>query len=231
MIGSRVVPWFAVWVLIGVPATAAAQFTVVRQAPPRPSRGAEFGVSGLAGASVSFGRTSADLIRPDGGTQSLFTTSNSQGPEFGVAAHVAGPVRSAFFAELTAAASRATLRTTIEDDFEDAAAATLDEEFFRFSVAGGVGWNIRRSERSAVFVRGAGGWMRELVGSSVLGRNGAVANAGLGVKYWARRPAPGRLRYGLRVEAQVAARWNGVALNTRKIHLAPVVTAGLIIGS
>ncbi len=180
---------------------------------------------------MSFGRASADLTQPDGGTLSLFTADNSQGPELGIAAHLAGPVRSPFFAELGAAVSRATLRTRIDDDFEDAPAVTLEEQFFRFSVEGGLGWNITRSERSAVFVRGTGGWMRELVGSSVLGRNGAVANAGVGVKYWGSRRAAGRLRYGLRVEAHLAARWNGVALNTRKIHLAPVVTAGLIIGS
>jgi hypothetical protein len=226
-----VVSWCAAFLLVLVPVTAAAQFTVVRQASPRPSRGVEFGVSGLAGAPVSFGRRSADLLRPDGGTLSLFTTENRQGPELGIAAHVAGPVRSAFFAEISAALSRATLQTTIDDDFEDAASVTLDEQFFRFSVEGGLGWNITRSEQSAIFVRGTGGWMRELVGSSVLGHNGAVANAGVGMKYWARRPAPGRLRYGLRVEAHLAARWNGVALNTRKVHLAPVVTAGLIIGS
>jgi hypothetical protein len=39
------------------------------------------------------------------------------------------------------------------------------------------------------------------------------------------------VRYGFRVEGHVAARWNGTALDARRIHLAPVVTAGLIIGS
>ena len=231
MSAPRVASWLAAGLLSLAPAAAWAQFTVVRQATPRPSRGVEFGVSALAGTPISFGRRSAELLRPDGGTLPLFTTENRQGTELGLVAHVAGPVRSAIFAELSGAVSRATLETRIEDDFEDAPPVTLDERFFRFSVEGGVGWNITRREQSAVFVRGTAGWKRELVGSSVLGRNGAVANAGVGMKYWGRRRAPGRLRYGLRVEAHLAARWNGVALNTRKIHLAPVFTAGLIIGS
>ena len=145
--------------------------------------------------------------------------------------HIAGPVRSRAFAEVGATISRAAFETTIGDDFEGAAPVTLEERFLRFVVEGGGGYNLHRSDRSAVFIRATGGWMRELVAGSAVAQDGVVANVGVGMKYWGARHQPGRLRYGLRVEGHLAARWNGMALNTKTIHLAPVVTGGLIIGS
>jgi hypothetical protein len=227
---ARAVIALAAFVLLATPATA--QFTVFRQAAPaRPSRGIEFGIGGLFGGPVTFGTASAELQRPDGGALPLFTTSNRQSPELGLSTYIAGPVRSRAFAEVAATISRATFETTIGDDFEGAAPVTLEERFLRFVVEGGGGYNLRRSDRSAVFIRATGGWMRELVAGSAVAQDGVVANVGVGVKYWGARHQAGRLRYGLRVEGHLAARWNGMALNTKTIHVAPVVTGAFIIGS
>jgi hypothetical protein len=218
-------------VLASVPAVADAQLAG-RQAPARrPSRGMEFGVGGLFGPGLPYGNAAAELVRPDGTPLTLFDTENRQGIEYGVTVHLAGPVRSRWFIEVNASASRATFETSVRNDFEGVEDLTISEPFYRFAAESGLGWNVHHGERLSVFLRGTGGWMRELAGEGAFGRNGAVANVGVGVKYWSARRPPGRLRYGLRVEGHLAARWNGIALDTQTIHLAPVVTAGLIIGS
>jgi hypothetical protein len=220
----------AVLALASVPAVAGAQ--PAGQTPARrPSRGIEFGVGALVGPGVPYGEASADLVRSDGNPLTLFDTENRQGFEYGATVHVAGPVRSRWFVEVNASVSRATFETTVRDDFEDVGDLTIAEPFYRFTAESGIGWNMHHSERVSVFLRGTAGWMRELAGEGTFGRNGAVANVGVGVKYWSPRRPPRRLRYGLRVEGHLAARWNGIALDTHTIHLAPVVTAGFIIGS
>jgi hypothetical protein len=192
---------------------------------------AEFGVSGLLGAPVSFGTVTADLQRPDGSPLTLFETDNRQGPEFGVRLHLNARVSRRLAVEVAGGVSRARLETTIRDDFEGESGAVLREPFFRLGVDGGLVWTVAGDERLSWFVRGTGGWMRELIGGRVLGENGAVAQVGAGMKYWGPRRPSGRVRYGFRLEGHVATRWNGTALDAKQIHLAPVVTAGLIIGS
>jgi hypothetical protein len=213
--------------------------SLVHAQTPSPSRGPtvsptpriEFGVSGLAGGPVSFGTAAADLQRPDGTPLVLFDTESRQSPEFGLRLHLGAPVTRRVSVEMAGSVSRAWLETTVRDDLEGAPGVTLSEPFLRLTVEGAVVWTVAGTERLSWFVRGSGGWMRELIGERVLGENAAVAHAGIGMKYWGPRRAPGRARYGFRLEGHVATRWNGTALDGGRIHLAPVVTAGLIIGS
>ena len=215
------------------PAVAAAQgpgpVRVPVTAPMDPR--SEFGVSALVGAPVPFGSATATLARPDGSRLTLFEADSRQGPEFGARLHLGTRLTRRLALEIGGQVSRARLETTIEDDFEDGAGATLDESLLRFGVDGGLLWTLAGGERLSWFVRGSGGWMRELIGERVLGENAAVAQVGIGMKYWGSRRGPGRVRYGVRVEGHLASRWNGTALDAKQIHLAPVVTAGLIIGS
>jgi hypothetical protein len=51
------------------------------------------------------------------------------------------------------------------------------------------------------------------------------------VKYWKARANPRHVRYGIRIDGQLTMRWNAVALDSKTVHLAPVFTVGLIIGS
>jgi hypothetical protein len=224
----------ATLLVVGILAAAPA-----RAQTPAQSRGpggsgtprTEFGVSGLVGAPVSFGTSTADLQRPDGSSLALFETGNRQGLELGGRLHLEARVTRRVAVEIAGGVSRARLETTIRDDLEGAAGVVLSESLVRFDVDGGLVWTVAGNERLSWFVRGTGGWMRELIGERVLGRHGVVARVGAGMKYWGPRRPPGRVRYGFRLEAHVATRWNGTALDAARIHLAPVVTAGLMIGS
>jgi hypothetical protein len=202
---------------------------------PAPARtgapGFEFGLSGLLGGPVSFGTSSAGQLQPDGSRLTLFETSNRQLWEVGALVHVGVRAGRRLGFEGAGGFSRARLETRIRDDFEGASDLTLGETFYRMSVEGGLVWQFAGNDRAGWFVRGTGGWMRELIGDRVLGEHGAIANVGVGVKYWGPGRAPGRLRYGVRVEGHLAARWKGTTLDAKQIHVAPVVTAGLIIGS
>ena len=190
-----------------------------------------FGLSGLVGGRVSFGTATADLQRPDGSNLVLFETQNRQGMELGGRLHLEARVTRRLAIEIAGAVSRARLETAVRDDLEDAPGTSLGETLFRFGLDGGLTWTVAGDERLSWFIRGTGGWMRELIGDSVLGENGAVVQVGAGMKYWGPRRPSGRVRYGFRLEGHVATRWNGTALDAKQIHLAPVVTAGLMIGS
>jgi hypothetical protein len=191
----------------------------------------ELGISGLFGLPIVYRSTSADLIAPDGSTLRLFSATNRQAPEYGLRVNVGGPVRSSIFGEVSASLSRATFETTLADDFEGASSVVATVHALRVVVDGGAGWNIWRTNTTAFFVRGTGGWIRDVLDSGVDATDGAVATIGAGVKYWKARANPRQLRYGFRVDGQLAVRWNAVTLDSKTTQLAPVFTAGLIIGS
>ena len=221
----------AALVLTAAPSRAQTQ----TQAPSRGPGGGpprmELGLSGLAGAPVSFGTVTADLQRPDGSNLVLFETDSRQGLELGGRVHLEARVTRRLALEVGGGISRAQLETVIRDDLEGESGAVLTESLVRFAVDAGLVWTVAGDERLSWFVRGTGGWMRELIGERVLGENGAVAQVGAGMKYWGPRRPPGRVRYGFRLDGHLATRWNGTTLDTKQIHLAPVVTAGLMIGS
>jgi hypothetical protein len=178
----------------------------------REDGGVEFGGGALVGGSVSFGQTAATLDRPGGEPLVLFRTRNGQTAEFGLIAHVSVPVGGAVAAEVAGAWTRARLRSRVTGDLEGAADAVLEEQLSRFSV------------------EAAGGWVRDVPGSDVAIGSGAVAHVGAGVKYWwALRGR--RLRYGVRVDGRLAARWRGLVLDKQRVHMVPVLAVGLIIGS
>jgi hypothetical protein len=190
------------------------------------------GVSLLAGAPVSLGQADAGLDRPDGGTLALFGTSNSQGPEVGLSVHLARPVFARLSAEVAGGWSRTSLRTRITDDFEGAPDLTVREGVSRFAVEGAAAWRLRTTDRTEWFVRGGGGWEQEVTASRALATGGPVANFGAGVKYWwPFRGSRRRVRWGVRAEGRLATRWRGLTLDGERVHLGPVFTLGLIIGS
>jgi len=222
----RVVWVFAVCVLVGTsPLLSRAQ-----DAPAR-SR-VEFGGGGLFAGPVSFGTSSADLIRPDGSTLPLFRTENGLGPEIGLVGHVSLHVAGPLSFEGLGRWGRATLRSEIVEDLEGAERVTLEESVSRFSVEGAALWSVGRGVRHEWFLRTGAGWTRELAGASVLGVTGQVANLGVGVKYWWRQPAAGGgVRFGVRIEGQASVRRRGLTLGAPGTRVAPVITGSFIVGS
>jgi hypothetical protein len=72
--------------------------------------------------------------------------------------------------------------------------------------------------------------LRDLAASRAAAGDGLVAHVGAGVKYWSARRTGG-LRYGVRVEGRLSARWRGLTLDDEQVHLAPALTVGLLLGS
>ncbi|MEO7192481.1 MAG: hypothetical protein ABI051_15615 [Vicinamibacterales bacterium] len=192
----------------------------------------ELGVSGVTSGPMSFGNASADLTKADGSPFTLFKTANSVGPERGVAAHVAVALTRRLSAEVLGGWTRANLRSRISDDFEGAAPLTIVQPLSRISVEAAGLWAFHRRPAGSLFIRGGGGWIRELAGASVLAQNGTVANLGAGVKYWWRHRAGGGLSHiGFRLEGHASMHWKGVSLGSDTVHVAPVISGGLILGS
>jgi hypothetical protein len=218
-------------VLVGAVAIAALMASSVDVSAQTARRGMyELGLSGVVTGPATFDSSSAELERPDGGALTLFRAENSEALGFGARAHIGVPVSSTVSVEVLGGWSRSNFRTRIASDFEGVANLTVAEPVTRFTVEGGAAWTFAGSAASAWFVRASGGWMRELAAGSIVADRSAIAHAGAGVKYWWRQPPRG-LALGVRIEGGAALRWNGVSLGARRVHVAPGVTAGLILGS
>jgi len=201
------------------------------QTPPAPSndRPIEVAVQGSWVGPASFGSANQNYTRPAGSPYPVFEAESSLGSGFGVEANIGYPLAARLQAELTGGWSRSSLQTKIDDDVEDADDVTLTETLMRFSVEGAALWTFLTRDRSTVFLRGGGGWMRELAGSGALVEDGFVANAGVGMKYWWGTATPGQAkRIGLRVEGRLSIRSGGITLGEKSVRVAPIASGGLI---
>jgi hypothetical protein len=216
-------------VLLIVAFAAAAGPAAAQTAPASSGLPIEVSVQAAWVGPASFGSVNENLTRPAGSPYPVFQTDNSLGSGIGVEANFGYPLGARLQAELTGAWSRASLRSEITGDVEDADDITITETLNRFSIEGGVLWTLRTRERSSIFIRGSGGWMRELAGSGALAEDGFVANAGAGMKYWWGTATPGQAkRIGLRVEGRLSIRSGGITLGERSVRVAPVASGGLI---
>lgn len=219
----------AVWLFTG--ALTVLQAVVAEGQPRSGARSLEaaFGVSWVG--TMPTGDRSADLARPDGGPLSLFRTKVSIGPGPGAEVHVSKAVSPGFAAELSGSWTRLEIRTEIIADSEGAALVTATTSLSRIAIEGSGLWTLAgTSDATSFFVRAGGGWMRELAAGAVLAADGAVGNAGAGVKYWWGTSIPGRgRRWGLRVDGRAVLRWRGVDLGTRTVRVAPAASANLMI--
>lgn len=190
----------------------------------------EFGVGGRFAGPVSFGESSADLIRPDGSPLPLFRTENSLGPEIGIVGHLGFRVAGPLVIEGAGRWGRASLRSEVVEDLEGAGRVSLSESVMRFAVEGAALWSLHRTARHDLFLLTGGGWTRELAGESVLGVSGQVANLGVGVKYW--WPTGRDTSWlGFRLQGHASIRRNGLTLGASGLHVAPVITGSFIVGS
>jgi hypothetical protein len=192
----------------------------------------EVGIGGIAGLPVTFGSADATLRRPDGSPFRLFSTENREGFAAGVSAHIGLPLTERVSLELRGAWTRSSFETRLSDDAEGAPPLSAGVPVARVTLEGGALWTIAVSGASSWFVRGSAGWLRELTGGQVVLDRGTVAHVGAGVKYWWRyRPRAGISRLGVRIEGTAALRHDSLSLGSRRVHVAPGISAGFILGS
>lgn len=195
---------------------------------PRPARTApawEVSVTGTWARGAAIGGIDAAETQPNGAPFSLFTAEsrldNLPGVGLTITRHVAG----AWSVEADGLFGKPTYRTSVASDFENAALTEATNVATEFGVAGAVVVTFARGAHLQPFVRGGGGWRRELSADQTLSADGRLVIAGGGVKYWW-GAAPATSRAGLRADVGVVGRSGGLALGDT-IRWAPAVAAGL----
>ena len=204
----------AVWLGLGAAATATAQ---TRPAPttkkPGPSRAFELVVGGVFTSSLTMGSADANLLRPDGSNLALFRTENSFGPGAGLELNLGFRVSRTVRVEASGTWMRVSARTRVSDDFESAPDQTISSPVDRLALEGAGLWFFRDRGKTAWFVRGSAGWMREFAGGYTLSKNGTIGSGGVGLRHWFRGGTKGRLkRLGVRAEFRGVFRSGGLSL-------------------
>jgi hypothetical protein len=215
----------AAW--LAVPSVTAAQTPA--QTPAAPGGGKEFVVGGAWQGSVGMGSSSADLLRSNGTTLTLFETENSLSPGFGLTGGVGFSLSRSIWAEVLGGWSRATLRTEITDDVEDADVEPVRVDVTRFTVEGAALWYFRAGGANAWFARGGGGWGRELDESRALAEDTFHGTGSLGWRHWWGRPA-GRTRSGFRASGGVEIRTGGLTLSDSTVRVGPTAAFHVFFG-
>jgi hypothetical protein len=211
-------------VVLAMPAQSWAQ----TQAPQPPRTPWELAVGGVMITPLSLGTVDANLQDGSGNPVTLFRARNDAGLGFGLEANIGAPVSPRVDVEFSGGWSRFDVRSAISDDFEDVPDVTLTETLTRFSVEGAVLYRFAGSGRTAWFVRGGGGWLRELSSDAALASDGLLVNAGVGVKYWARTNAAGQGRFGIRAEFRVLTRTGGIDIDDRSFRMWPVAAGSVV---
>jgi hypothetical protein len=209
---------------LGVPAAAFAQ-----PKPASPKRGKEF-VAGVAWLGpMPMGTATADLTSPNGDPLTLFETENSNGPGFGLTAGFGFELTRSIWLEVLGGYGQATLRTQVTDDFENAEGDSLQSDVTRFSVEGAALFYFGAKGPSAWFVRGGGGWGREVDEGRALAEDAFVASGVIGWRRWWGRPR-GTARSGFRVSGGLEARTGGLTLTDSAMRFGPTAAFHVFFG-
>jgi hypothetical protein len=191
----------------------------------------ELAVGVVVAGSMSARSSDATFSRPNGGPLVVFATDASLGPGLGAEVHVGRPISSRVAVEASGSWTKSSLRAKVASDIDSAADATLSEDLSRFSAEGAVLYRLGGSARTAFFVRGGLGWMRELAGGSAIAETGTIGNVGAAVKYWWGESSPvQRRRLGLRLDGRAILRSGGVDLGETGIRVAPAASLDLMFG-
>jgi hypothetical protein len=221
------------WVAVLLPMSPVSALGQATSAPAAPaSRPVELTVTGALTGPTTFGGASADLLRPDGGTTSLFRTENRLGTGFGVELDLGVGLTRRLFAEATGSWIHAGFETRVTSDLEGADDVTLTESGTRFSVEGAGLVQVATLAGGDLFARGSAGWMRELAGEGALIEDGITGSAGVVYRRWWHQGAPGaRMRgLGVRVDGRLSMRSAGLTLGERKMRVAPFIAFGIVFG-
>ena len=153
----------------------------------------------------------------------LFTTDSKVAPVAGVEGRAGIYLGSRVSAEAAFQYSRPVLRTTIGSDFEDAASTEATETLSSYLVTGSLVYHFG-SGRVVPFLRGGGGYLRQLHEDNAELLTGYEFHGGGGVKFWF---GTGGGRFGVRVDAGVSSRSKSVAFEQKR-RILPVAGAGVV---
>lgn len=168
------------------------------------------------------------LVAPNGSPYVFYRMSDRVTVGKGVELHLTLPLFGPVRVEASGSFSRSQLETATSGDVEGADAVTATSRLSRFTVEGSVLWLVKRGGRLQLFVRGGGGWMRELAANDVLKRDGGTASVGGGMIWWWRSQGLGPFkRLGLRAEARARGLRTGEWFGNHNIKVVPAVTAGV----
>ena len=205
--------------------TARAQGTPASPRTPSAAPPWEVALTTTWARGLSIGPLEGSETQPSGADFALFTAQsridNISGLAVTITRHLSGP----FSVEADGVWSRITYRTSVLSDFENATLIDVTNAATEFGVAGAAVVTFARHSRLQPFVRGGGGWRRELSNDQTFSTDGYLVIAGGGVKYWWGANAA-TSRVGLRADVGLVGRSNGLATGD-KIRFAPGASAGL----
>ena len=211
---------------VGLPRLALAQAL-----PVAGSRSIELSVGGTLMSPAPAGSSSATLITSNGSRLTVFEAESRTGPGFGADATLGFRLASGVWIEAAGGWSRATASTRVSGDVETAPALTVSETISRLSAEAGLLIYFADRGDTSWFVRGSGGWMRELVAGNALADDGVIATGGGGLRHWFRQNGAGAVkRVGVRAEGRLIVRTGGVAFGDAGLRLAPAGSVFIVFG-
>lgn len=160
---------------------------------------------------MDLGSSTAVLERPGGGDFDLFKTDTTLDSGLGASAAVSFYLSRRLALEAGFSYARPSASTRVTSDAEGAEAVTSKIGLQQYLIEGNLRWYLNDSARGwRPFVRGGGGYLRQLDDSSAHVETGHAIQAGLGVDRAFRDRTSGALkRAGLRVDGRVIARSGG----------------------
>jgi hypothetical protein len=215
-------------VLVAVAGMAVASPAFAQATKSGPTKEFTAGVAWLG--PVSFGSASADELRPDGSPLSLFQVENSLGSGFGARVGFGFQLTPALWAEFVGGYGWQPLKSKTKSDFEDADLELIESSSQQFRLEGAVLWYFRPTGKTNWFVRGGGGWQKELADGNALAEDAFIINGSLGLRrWWKQNPRTGNAT-GYRATFGADFRTGGLTLGESKLRVSPTATFSIVFG-
>ncbi len=229
---GRLTKYFALAVAATIASAAAAEAQTKSQGRPGGKREKEFLVGAVIAGPSSVGSSDATLLDGAGNPGvTLFRVENQLATGQGIESNIGIQLSRKLWVEVSGSWTRSNVNSKIRNDFENGLDETISSPMSRFTVEGGVVRYLRDKGRTAWFVRGGGGWMRETAGGNTLTGDGWIGNAGLGLRRWFRIGGTGSIRrIGFRFEGRAVVRSGGISLGEKGIRFGPAGTAHIVFG-
>lgn len=161
----------------------------------------------------------------------LFTTDSRVTPATSPELRVGFAITSRLAAEFGLALTRPHVGVAIGGDGEATAQQLLGEELQQYLFEGGLTWQLpfRAGPRLAPFLSGGAAFLRQLHEDRTLAESGEIYHAGVGARYWLRGGRGPSTAVGLRGDARMNFRSNGIDFED-KMRSYPSFSLSLFIG-